>query len=62
MEQCLEDQQFTTLLLYLSDICILAPDVDLMLDQIEMVFNRLKNFHLQIKPKMFHFSNQVLYF
>ena len=39
MEQCLGDQQFATLLLYLNDICIFAPDVSAMLDQIELVFS-----------------------
>ena len=43
MEQCLGDQQFVTLLLYLDDICILAPDVSTMLDQIELVFDQLKS-------------------
>ena len=33
MEQCLGDQQFVTLLLYLDDICISAPTIDDMLDQ-----------------------------
>ena len=51
MEQCLGDQQFVTLLLYLDDICIFAPSIEEMLDQIELVFNRLKEFHLKIKPK-----------
>ena len=32
MEQCLGDQQFVTLLLYLDDICIFAPTIDDMLD------------------------------
>ena len=32
MVQCLGDQQFVTLLLYLDDICIFAPDVGAMLD------------------------------
>ena len=45
MEQCLGDQQFVTLLLYLDDICIFAPDVSAMLDQIELVFNWLKSFN-----------------
>ena len=44
MEQCLGDQQFVTLLLYLDGICIFAPDVSTMLDQIELVFNWLKLF------------------
>ena len=42
MEQCLGDQQFVTLLLYLDDICIFAPDASTMLDQIEFIFNWLK--------------------
>ena len=51
MKQCLGDQQFVTLLLYLDDICIFAPSIEVMLDQIELVFNRLKEYHLKIKPK-----------
>ena len=39
MEQCLDDQQFLTLLLYLDDIYIFAPDVSAMLDCIELVFS-----------------------
>ena len=42
IEQCLGDQQFDTFLLYLDDMSIFAPSIDLMLDQIELVFNRLK--------------------
>ena len=57
MEQCLGDQQFLTLLLYLSDICIFAPTIDDMLDQMELVFNRFKQFNLNIKPKKCQFSN-----
>ena len=36
MKHCLGDQQFVTLLLYLEDICIFAPDVSatLVSDQI----------------------------
>ena len=55
MEQCLGDQQFVTLLLYLDDICIFAPTIDDMLDQIELVFDRLKQFNLKIKPKKCQF-------
>ena len=56
MEQCLGDQQFVTLLLYLDDICILAPDVSAILDQIKLVFSQLKAFNLKIKQKMLFFS------
>ena len=41
MEQCLGDQQFVTLLLYLDDICFFAT-IDEMLDHIHLVFDRLK--------------------
>ena len=55
MEMCLGDQQFITLMLYLDDICIFAANVNEMLDQIEMVFRRLKHFNLKPKPKKCHF-------
>ena len=62
MEQCLGDQQFVTLLLYLDDICIFAPTIDDMLDQIELVFNRLKQFNLKIKPKKSQFFDTSVLF
>ena len=62
MEQCLGAQQFVTLLLYLDDICIFAPTIDDMLDQIELVFNRLKQFNLKIKPKKCQFFNTSVLF
>ena len=37
MEQCLGDQEFATLLLYLDDICIFGPSIEVMLDSIEFV-------------------------
>ena len=55
MEQCLGDQQFVTLLLYLDDICIFPPDVSTMLDQIELLLNQLKSFNLKIKLKKCYF-------
>ena len=42
MEMCLGDQQFVTLLLYLDNICVFVTSIDEMLDQIELVFSRLK--------------------
>ena len=62
MEQCLGDQQFVTLLLYLDDICIFAPTIDKMLDRIELVFNRLKQFNLKIKPKKCQFFDTSVLF
>ena len=62
MEQCLGDQQFVTLLLYLDDICIFAPTIDEMLDCIQLVCDRLKMFNLKIKPKKCQFfSTSVLF-
>ena len=62
MEQCLGDQQFVTLLLYLDDICIFAPTIDEMLDHIQLVFDRLKNFNLKIKPKKCQFFSTSILF
>ena len=62
MEQCPGDQQFVTLLLYLDDICIFAPDVSTMLDQMELVFSRLKSFNLKIKPKKSYFFQASVIF
>ena len=55
MEMCLGDQQFVTLLLYPDDICVFIASIDPMLDQIEMVFSRPKEFNFKIKPKKCHF-------
>ena len=62
MEQCLGDQQFVTLLLYLDDICIFAPTINDMLDRIELVFDRLKQFNLKIKPNKCQFFDTSILF
>ena len=62
MEQCFGDQQFFTLLLYFNDSCIFAPTIDDMVDQIELVFNRLKQFNIKIKPKVCQFFNTSVLF
>ena len=55
MEICIGDQQYITLLFYLDNICVFAETADQMLDRIQFVFNRLKEFSLKIKPKKSHF-------
>ena len=60
MEKCL--QQFVTLLLYLDNICLFAPSIEEMFGHIELVFNRLKEFHLKIKPKKCHFFDTSVSF
>ena len=62
MEQCLGYQQFVILLLYLDDICMFAPDVSTMLDQMELVFSQLKSFNLKIKPKKSYFFQASVIF
>ena len=62
MEQCLGDQQFVTLLLYLNDICIFALIIDDMLDHMKLVFYRLKQFNLKIKPKKCQFFKTSVLF
>ena len=62
MEQCLGDQQFVTLLLYLDDICIFAPNIDKMLDCIQLVFDRLKNSTSKLSLRSVNFSALVCCF
>ena len=62
MEMCIGDQQYVTLLFYLDDICIFAEMADQMLDRIEFVFSRLKEFNLKIKPKKSHFFQTSITF
>ena len=62
MEQCLGDQQFVILLLYLDDVCIFTPTIYDMLDRIELVPHRLKQFNLKFKPKKCQFFNTSVHF
>ena len=62
MEMCIGDQQYVTLLFYLNDICVFAEMANQMLDCIELVFSRLKEFHLKIKPKKSYFFQTSITF
>ena len=62
MEMCIGDQQYIMLLFYLDDICIFAETANQMLDCIELVFSRLKEFNLKIKPKKSHFFQTSITF
>ena len=62
MEQCLGDQQFITLLLYLHGICIFALSIDGMLNLADMVFNTMANFNQSITPKEVSFLSIQLFF
>ena len=60
MEIVIGYQQFVTLLFYFDDIYIFANSADQMLDRIELVFSRLKQYQLKIKPKKsFFFQMEV---
>ena len=60
MEMVIGDQQFVTLLFYLDDICIFTNSANQMLDRIKLVFSRLKQYQLKIKPKKsFFFQTEV---
>ena len=62
MVMVIGDQQFVTLLFYLDDICIFANSADQMLDRIELVFSRLKQYQLKIKPKKSFFFQTAVSF
>ena len=62
MKMCIGDQQYVTLLFYLDNICIFVETSDQMLDRIELVFSRLKEFNLKIKPKKSHFFQTSITF
>ena len=62
MEMVIGDQQFVTLLFYLDNICIFTNSADQMLDRIELVFSRLKQYQLKIKPKKSFFFQMEISF
>lgn len=49
------DQNFLSLLCYLDDIPVFAPNENLTLQRLEMVFERLKAHNLKLSPKKCHF-------
>ena len=62
MEMCIGDQQYVTLLFYLDDICIFAETTNQMLDLIELVFSRLKEFNFKNKTKKVSLLSNKHYF
>ena len=48
------DQNFLSLLCYLEDILVFAPNEQLALQTLEMVFERLKVHNLKLAPKKCH--------
>ncbi|XP_069392240.1 retrovirus-related Pol polyprotein from transposon 297 [Paralichthys olivaceus] len=56
------DQNFLSLLCYLDDILVFAPDEQLALQRLEMVFERLKVHNLKLAPKKCHFMKPSVKF
>ena len=51
------------LLMYLNDICMsFAHTINDMLNHIELVFDRLEQFNVKMKPKKCHFFNNSVVF
>ncbi|XP_062384564.1 uncharacterized protein LOC134071743 [Sardina pilchardus] len=62
MEACLGDLNFQSLLIYLDDIIIFSPDFSSHLQRLELVFQRLADQGLKLKPsKCFLFQKEVKY-
>lgn len=56
------DQNFLSLLCYLDDILVFAPNEQLALQRLEMVFERLKVHNLKLAPKKCHFMRPSVKF
>lgn len=56
------DQNFLSLLCYLDDILVFAPNEQLALQRLEMVFERLEAHNLKLAPKKCHFMRSSVKF
>ena len=50
------------MLIYLDDILVPANSFEQMLERLDMVFSRLGNFRLKVKPEKCHFFKEQLHF
>ncbi|XP_026092444.1 uncharacterized protein LOC113065403 [Carassius auratus] len=56
------DQNFLSLLCYLDDVLVFAPDEELGLKRLELVFERLKSHNLKLAPGKCHFMQRSVKF
>lgn len=56
------DQNFTSLLCYLDDLMVFAPNEQVALERLEMVFSRLKAHNLKLSSKKCHFLRKSVNF
>ena len=62
MDAVLGEQTYESLLLYLDDILLFSNTIDQMIDRLDMVFTKLGNAWLKVKPqKCFLFMKEVNY-
>ena len=62
MDRIFGDVNFQCVLIYLDDILVPADSFDQMLERLDMVFSRLENFELKVKPEKCHFFKEKLHF
>ena len=62
MDRIFGDVNFQCVLIYLDDILVPANSFEQMLERLDMVFSRLGNFHLKVKPEKCHFFKEQLHF
>ena len=62
MDKIFGDQNFQTLLIYLDDILVPASSFEQMLERLEMVFSRLEQYSLKVKPEKCHFFKEEIHF
>ena len=60
MDRMFGDQNFQTLLIYLDDILIPANSFQQMLERLDLVFGRLCEFGLKVKPSKCHFFQTTI--
>lgn len=56
------DQNYLSLLCYLDDLLVFAPDESTALERLEMVFNRLRSHNLKLAPKKCFFLRKSVRF
>uniref|UniRef100_H3BHK6 Gypsy retrotransposon integrase-like protein 1 n=1 Tax=Latimeria chalumnae TaxID=7897 RepID=H3BHK6_LATCH len=62
VEMCLGDQNFQSVLLYLDDIICISSTLEEHLERLQLVFDRLRQYGLKLKPSKCHFfQTQVTY-
>ena len=62
MDRIFGDVNFQCVLIYLDDILVPANSFDQMLERLDLVFSRLENFNLKVKPEKCHFFKEKLHF